>query len=154
IVYDGGTTPTFANAGTFKKSTGTNSSGGGISNSIVFNNTGAVQGNSGILFLQDVGTCGATCGGSWTAGAGAAVQIGGGSGTGALSGPITGAGSVLFGNSGTVNYSGSYNVSGSTGGNGATANFISPGVVTNLGKVNLTSGTLNFSTGKAVKGST
>jgi len=56
IQWDGGT-PTFSSAGTFEKTGGTSTTGGGVGSSIVFNNTGSVQANSGILFVSDNGSC-------------------------------------------------------------------------------------------------
>jgi len=52
IAFDGGTgTPTFNNAGTFEKTLGTASNGGGVGSSIVFKNSGTVIAKSGILLL-------------------------------------------------------------------------------------------------------
>jgi hypothetical protein len=153
IEWDGGTNPTFNNLGTFEKTGGTGTGGGGISSSIVFNNTGSVQANSGILQVLDLGTCGTTCGGTWSVASGDTLQLAS-VGTGAISGSITGAGTVNFGTSGTVNLTGTYNVTGTTEESGATANFVSPVTVTNVGKLIISSGTLNFSTGKAITAST
>ncbi len=148
IAFDGGTNPTINNAGTFKKSAGTTSSGGGMGSGIVFNNTGAVQANSGLLLVGDAGSCGSTCAGTWSVASGDTLQIGSGT-TAALSGGISGAGTVNF-NTGTVNYTGTYNVTGGTGARGGTLNFISPATVTATGPLTITAGTLNFSTGKAI----
>src|SRR5579871_1132926 len=50
IEWDGGS-PTFNNAGTFEKTGGTSTSGGGVGGSLVFNNTGTVISRSGTLLL-------------------------------------------------------------------------------------------------------
>jgi hypothetical protein len=148
IEWDGGS-PTFTNAGTFEKTGGTNATGGGVGSSIVFNNTGSVEANSGVLFVSDSGSCTGTCAGSWSVASGATLQLGSGATAAALSGSISGAGTVIF-PSGTVNYTGNYNVTGGTQVTTGTANFTSPGVVTSAGPLTLNGGTLNFSTGKAV----
>jgi hypothetical protein len=147
IQFEGGTNPTFNNAGTFEKTGGTNTTGGGVSASIVFNNTGVVEANSGVLSFGDVGVCSATCAGSWSVLTGDTLQLGSGTAAGALSGPITGAGTVNF-NTGTVNYTGTYNVTGGTTVSGGTANFTA--AATSVGVLTITGGTLNLSTGKAV----
>src|SRR5215472_7402465 len=148
IAWNGGS-PTFDNAGTFEKTGGTGTGGGGVGSSIVFNNTGAVQANSGILLVLDNGSCTGTCAGSWSVAAGATLQLGGGTTAVALSGSISGAGTVVF-PTGTVNYTGSYNVTGGTQVTNGVANFTSPATVTNAGALTLSGGTLNFSTGKAI----
>ena len=153
IAFDGGTTPTFSNTGTFEKTAGTASNGGGVGSSIVFNNTGTVEANSGTLFIDDAGTCSGTCAGSWSVTAGANLQLGS-AGTTALDGKISGAGKVTFGTSGTVNYTGTYDVTGGTTANGATTNFITPATVTATGALTINSGILNFSTGKAISAAT
>ncbi|MGC2357027.1 MAG: choice-of-anchor D domain-containing protein, partial [Candidatus Acidiferrum sp.] len=51
IAFDGGTIPTFSNAGTFEKTAGTASNGGGMGSGIVFKNSGTVIAKSGILLL-------------------------------------------------------------------------------------------------------
>ena len=147
IEWDGGT-PTFSNAGTFEKTGGTSASGGGIGGSLVFNNTGSVLANSGILMVGDAGSCTGTCAGSWSVASGATLQLGTAT-TAALKGPISGAGTVIF-STGTVNYTGSYNVTGGTQATDGTANFTAPATVTSTGALSLSGGTLNFSTGKAV----
>jgi hypothetical protein len=149
IEFEGGTSPTFANAGTFQKTGGTSTTGGGISSSIVFNNTGSVQANSGILQVLGLGSCSTTCGGTWSVGSGVTLQLAS-AGTAALSGGISGAGTVNFGSSGTINLTGTYNVTGTTEATGVTANFVSPGSVTSVGKLMISNGTVNFSTGKAI----
>src|SRR6516162_5129123 len=150
IVFNGGGTPTFNNAGTFKKTGGTHNSGGEIGRSIVFNNTGTVMAGSGILQVQDNGVCTGSCGGSWSGVSGATLQLGGPTSGTALSGPISGAGAVIF-DLGTVTYTGTYNVTGgTTASGGATVNFTSPATLTNIGPLTVSGGTLNFSTGKAI----
>src|ERR1035438_5418317 len=153
IAFEGGNTPTFSNAGTFKKTGGTSTSGGGVSSGIVFNNSGAVQANTGILAISDAGSCTGMCSGTWSVATGATLQLGSG-GTAALSGKISGAGTVNFGSSGTLNYTGTYDITGGTTGSGAIVNFTSPASVLPAGALTITSGTLNFSTGKAVSVST
>jgi hypothetical protein len=153
IAFEGGNPPTFSNAGTFEKTGGTSTSGGGVSSGIVFNNSGAVQANTGILTIADAGSCTGVCSGTWSVATGATLQLGSG-GTAALSGKISGAGTVNFGSSGTLNYTGTYDITGGTTGSGAIVNFTSPATVTATGPLTITSGTLNFSTGKAVSVST
>jgi Abnormal spindle-like microcephaly-assoc'd, ASPM-SPD-2-Hydin len=149
IQFEGGTTPVFNNAGTFEKTGGTDSSGGGISSAITFNNTGTVTDSSGILFASNVGVCNGTCGGSWSVASGATLQLGGGATAAAVSGPISGAGTVVF-TTGTVNYTGTYDVTGGTQVTSGTVNFTSPAKLTSVGPVNVGNGTMNFSTGKAI----
>jgi len=149
IQFEGGTTPVFNNAGTFEKTGGTSSTGGGINAAITFNNTGTVADNSGTLFLTNVGVCGGTCAGSWTVASGATLQLGSGSTAAAVSGPISGAGTVQFA-TGTVNYTGTYNVTGGTQATEGIANFASPATLTSVGPINVGNGTLNFVTGKTI----
>ncbi|MFZ0817966.1 MAG: choice-of-anchor D domain-containing protein [Candidatus Sulfotelmatobacter sp.] len=149
IQFEGGTTPVFNNAGTFEKTGGTNSSGGGISNSITFNNTGTVTDSSGVLFASNIGVCSGTCAGSWSVVSGATLGLGSGSTAAAVSGPISGAGTVQF-TTGTVNYTGAYDVTGGTQATNGTVNFISPAKLTSVGSLNVGNGTMNFSTGKLI----
>ncbi|HKM46001.1 MAG TPA: choice-of-anchor D domain-containing protein [Terriglobales bacterium] len=152
IQFEGGTAPTFNNAGTFEKTSGTGVNGGGVGGTIVFNNTGTVEANSGTLLIGNAGNCGGMCGGSWSVASGATLQLGSG-GTAALNGGVSGAGKVNFA-SGTVNYTGKYDVTGGTEATGGTANFISPATVTSAGPLTIDSGTLNFSTGKTISTTT
>jgi hypothetical protein len=147
IGFEGGTTPVFNNAGTFQKTGGTSSSGGGIGAEITFNNTGTVTDSSGTLFASNIGACSGTCGGSWSVVSGATLQLGSGATTAALSGPISGAGTVQF-TTGTVNYTGTYNVTGGTQATNGTVNFTSP--LTSVGPLNISGGALNFVTGKTI----
>ena len=150
IAWGGGSTPpTFNNAGTFEKTAGTDSTGGGLANLITFNNTGSVLSSSGILLVDNNGVCSGTCAGSWSVSSGTTLQLGGAGTAGALSGPISGAGTVVFA-SGTVNYTGTYNVTGGTQATSGTANFTSPATLTNVGPITITNGTLNFTTGKTI----
>ena len=149
IQFEGGTTPVFNNAGTFEKTGGTSNSGGGVGASITFNNTGTVTNSSGILFLSNVGVCSGTCAGSWSVASGATLQLGGGSTAAAVSGPISGAGTVQF-TTGTVNYTGAYDVTGGTQTTNGTVNFTSPAKLTSVGALNVSNGTMIFSTGKAI----
>ena len=149
IQFEGGTVPVFNNAGTFEKTGGTSTSGGGVSNAVTFNNTGTVTDSSGILSISNVGVCSGTCAGSWSVASGATLQLGSGSTTAAVSGPISGAGTVVFA-TGTVNYTGTYNVTGGTQATSGIANFNSPATVTSVGPINVSNGTLNFVTGKTI----
>jgi hypothetical protein len=153
IQFEGGTTPVFNNAGTFEKTGGTSTSGGGISDSITFNNTGTVTDSSGILFASNVGVCSGTCAGSWSLASGATLELGGGATAAAVSGPISGAGTVQF-TTGTVNYTGTYDVTGGTQATNGTVNFTSPAKLTSVGPVNIGNGTINFSTGKTITATT
>ena len=149
IQFEGGTIPVFNNAGTFEKTGGTSASGGGVSNAVTFNNTGTVTDSSGILSISNVGVCSGTCAGSWTVALGATLELGSGATTAAISGPISGAGTVAF-TTGTVNYTGKYNVTGGTQATSGTANFNAPAAVTSVGPINVSNGTLNFVTGKTI----
>jgi hypothetical protein len=149
IQFEGGTIPVFNNAGTFEKTGGTSTSGGGVSNSITFNNTGTVTDNSGILSISNVGVCSGTCAGSWSVASGTTLELGGGATAAAVSGPISGAGTVVF-TVGTVNYTGTYNVTGGTQTTSGTVNFNSPAALTSVGPINVSNGTLNFVTGKTI----
>ncbi|HTW56504.1 MAG TPA: choice-of-anchor D domain-containing protein, partial [Terriglobales bacterium] len=137
------------NAGTFEKTGGTTSTGGGVSTSITFNNTGTVTDSSGILYVSNVGVCGGTCAGSWSVGSGATLELGGGTTAAGVSGTISGAGTVQF-TTGTVNYTGTYDVTGGTQATQGTANFNSPAKLTSVGPINISYGTLNFATGKTI----
>ncbi len=146
-----GGTPVFNNSGTFEKTGGTTSTGGGVGSGVVFNNMsgGVVEANKGILFFNDLGNCAptfTTCAGSWSVLTGDTLELGSAA-TGALSGPISGAGAVNF-TAGTVNLTGTYNVTGGTTASEGTANFTKP--VTSVGPLTISGGTLNFSTGKTV----
>jgi fibronectin-binding autotransporter adhesin len=149
IQFEGGTTPVFNNSGTFEKTGGTSSSGGGISSAITFNNTGTVTGSSGTLFASNVGVCSGTCAGSWSVASGTTLELGGGTTAGAVSGPISGAGTVVF-TTGTVNYTGTYDVTGGTQATSGTVNFTSPAKLTSVGPINISNGTMNFVTGKTI----
>ena len=148
IQFEGGTAPTFNNEGTFEKTAGTGANGGGVGSTIVFNNTGTVEANSGMLYIDNAGTCSGTCG-SWSVAAGSILQLGSAA-TASLNGKISGAGKVTFGPSGTLNYTGTYDITGGTTVSGGTANFVSPATVTAAGPLTINSGTLNFSTGKTI----
>ena len=64
LVFGGGNTVAFNNAGTFEKTGGTATSTVGLP----FNNTGTVLGNSGTMSFTGGGNCGSTCSGTFTAG--------------------------------------------------------------------------------------
>jgi hypothetical protein len=149
IQYEGGTVPIFNNAGTFEKTGGTSTSGGGVSNAVTFNNTGTVTDSSGILSVSNVGVCSGTCAGSWSVVSGATLELGGGVTAAAMSGPISGAGTVVFA-TGTVNYTGKYDVTGGTQATSGTVNFNAPATVTSVGPINVSNGTMNFVTGKTI----
>jgi hypothetical protein len=153
ILFEGGTTAVFNNAGTFEKTGGTTTTGGGVGNSITFNNTGTVTvtaaDSGGILFVSNVGACSGTCAGSWSLASGTTLRLGGGTTAAAVSGAISGAGTVVF-TTGTVNYTGAYNVTGGTQATGGTANFTSPATLTSVGPIDITNGALNFATGKTI----
>jgi hypothetical protein len=149
IQFEGGTTPVFNNAGTFEKTGGTGSGGGGINSAITFNNTGAVTDSSGTLFVSNVGVCSGTCAGSWSVVSGGTLELGGGATAAAISGPISGAGTVVF-TTGTVNYTGKYDVTGGTQVTNGVANFNAPATVTSVGPITVGNGTLNFTTGKII----
>src|SRR5882762_287979 len=143
ITNQGGTGQAFNNGGTFKKSGGT-----GTSTVIAFNNTGAVQVTAGTLNFGGGGSCGGTCGGSWAVGSGA--TLGFTSGTYALSGSVSGAGTVNF-VGGTETLTGTYNITGGRTASGCTANLTAPGTGSSVGPLAISNvGVLNFSTGGAI----
>jgi len=127
---------TFNNSGLFEKTTTTGTS----TVTPVFINTGSVQVNTGTLNFSAVGNSSAP----WSVATGATLGLSAGSGTAALSGNITGAGTGAANfNGGTITLTGTYNVPGGTNGLGGTTNF--NGTTTNVGPVTAT-GTLNFTT--------
>jgi hypothetical protein len=134
---------TFNNMGTFAKTAGTSTS----AIEPIFNNTGAVAANAAILDLVGGGSCGGTCGGSWSTASGGTLQFD--TGTFTLSGKITGAGTVTF-SSGTEALTGTISLTGNTNFSGAVVDFDQTGSVTFSGPVNLANGyvsgpaTLNF----------
>ncbi len=135
---------TFNNQGTFAL---TDSNQSNVT--VTFNNTGSVQaGSSGTLDFSAVGTST----GSWSVTSGSTLFLDSGSGnTAALSGPISGAGTVILGyNSGTDNITGTYNVTGATKIQGGTVNFAAPVTLTSTGPLTVSAGVANFTTGKAI----
>src|SRR5262249_52951638 len=118
-----------------------------VNSPVAFNNTGSVQANSGTLNFGGGGSCGGTCGGTWSVGSGAALGFV--SGTFALSGGFSGAGTVNF-SGGTETLTGTYNITGGTTASGGIATFTTPGTVTSVGPLTITGGALNFTTGGAI----
>ncbi len=115
--FDLGSGGTFNNSGTFTRNTGAGTYQ--VHNALVFNNTGAVDVNSGTLNLQG----GGTSTGSFVANAGGVLNFGGGTHNLNAGTSVTGAGTVQIGG-GTWNLNaGTYNVTGTTMVNGGTANF-------------------------------
>src|SRR5687767_9596298 len=124
---DDGTSALFENLGTFQKTGGMGTSA--IANA--FNNTGALDVQSGTVWLQQ----GGTHAGSFT-GAGT-LQFGGGAHV------LTGTSSVTVANAtfsaGTTDVGGTYNIAGTTTVNGGTASFT--GTLASLGNaLDITSG--------------
>ena len=94
--------------------------------------------------------------GSWTVSSGALLNFGSTTSTGifALSGPVTGAGGVVF-SGGTGNVTANYNITGSTTvASGGTANWLSPATVASVGALAISGGTANFSSGNPVTANT
>src|SRR6266513_1461573 len=146
IQNGGGTGQAFNNnGGTFRKSGGTGVST--VNTPIAFNNTGAVQVTAGTLNFGGGGSCAGTCGGSWAVGSG--TTLGFTLGTYALSGSVSGAGTVNF-VGGTETLTGTDNIKSGTTASGCTANFTAPGTVTSVGPLTISGGVLNFSTGGAI----
>ena len=121
----------FNNSGVFKKTAGT-------STTIVhplFTNTGAVLGESGTVRF---GYLTGTSAGSWSASAGAALELNGGSPTPSLSGNISGAGTVSFSH-GTVNIiaGATFTETGTLAINGGAVDFETGSTVTIPGTVHL-----------------
>jgi hypothetical protein len=114
---------TFNNAGTFEKT-------GGTATTTVypaFTNTGKVLGNAATLSIQNLA---GTSSGSWSAAAGDALVLDGGTTAPSLSGNFSGAGTVYF-SSGTVN-------------------VIAGATFTGSGALVINGGTVFFETGSAV----
>lgn len=150
----GGAVSSFANAGTFRKMTGTGTTT--IANTVPFTNTGAVDVQSGILSING----GGTSTGSFNVSSSATLQFGAGPGAGTFninSGPgITGSGATTI-NTATVNVNAaSYPiatalnlVAGTLGGTGTTQ---ANGVLTFTGGI--VSGAVNGNGGVLFTGST
>jgi hypothetical protein len=140
-----GTTAKFNNAGTFTKISA-NSGPTDFAN-VLFNNTGTVNVNSGIIELDTGGTDSA---GTFNVASGGKLYFAGGITT--LASSITASGSglpptVLF-SAGTTDVTGTYNLAnGVTTISGATVNFTASSTLTSLGGVVtiIGSGTANFS---------
>ena len=134
-------TGTFNNYGSIAKSgTGTTST----INVTVFSNAGAVTASQGTLEISPTSL--AASSGNYTA-TGSAVILFSGAHTFTPAASISGSGSIEF-KTGVVDYPGVYSISGTTRISGATVNFISPAVLTNLGaNILLSAGTLNLNTG-------
>lgn len=138
-----GTTAKFNNAGTFTKVSA--DSGTTEFANVLFNNTGTVNVNSGILELDTGGTDSA---GAFKVASGGRLYFAGGTTT--LASSITASVStlppiVLF-SGGTTDVTGTYNLAnGVTTISGATVNFTASSTLTNLGLVTISSGTANFS---------
>ncbi|HTA56525.1 MAG TPA: Ig-like domain-containing protein, partial [Candidatus Baltobacteraceae bacterium] len=116
LVFGGGATSAFNNAGKFEKTGGTGTS----TISVNFNNTGTVLGNSATMAFTGGGNCGSTCGGSYTPNTVGSINFAGG----------------IFGQSGPINGTGTVNF------NGATMNFGTGTATISTTNVNLISGTL------------
>jgi hypothetical protein len=130
-------TPIFANAGQFNVNPG---SGGIASVAVAFNNTSAVNIQSGTLSLSGGGTTTGT--GSFSVPSGTDLDFAGGTYNLALGSSVTGAGNFSV-SSGTVNENGTFNVGGTNTFSAGTANFL--GAYTISGNtVNIVAGTANF----------
>ena len=116
LVFGGGATSAFNNAGKFEKTGGTGTS----TISVNFNNTGTVLDNSATMAFTGGGNCGSTCGGSYTPNTVGSINFAGG----------------IFGQSGPINGTGTVNF------NGATMNFGTGTATISTTNVNLISGTL------------
>jgi len=101
IAFEGGTTPVFNNAGTFEKTGGTTTTGGGFGSSITVNNSGTVSAKSGILLLGSLftQTGGSTLleGGNIATSGTATMTVNGGSvfGAGTITGGLTNTAGVV-----------------------------------------------------------
>jgi hypothetical protein len=116
----GGTAGTFNNSGLFRKS----ATAGTTTSSLVFNNNGTVDVQSGTFSLFGSGSHN----GAFTVGLGATLTFGGSHNLSGTSG-ISGSGTVTFGvdgsGAGVTTISGSYTISGSTWITTGTVNFVS-----------------------------
>ena len=151
-----GASNTFSNTGTFQKSGGssTSTTSGIYGNDGTFTNTNTGQVLAKIGQLNMNGA--STGSGSWTVSSGAFLNFGSTTSTGifALSGPVTGAGGVVF-SGGTGNVTANYNITGSTTvASGGTANWLSPATVASVGALAISGGTANFSSGNPVTANT
>ncbi|MBA3963745.1 MAG: S-layer family protein, partial [Chthoniobacterales bacterium] len=134
--FDNGGGGTFNNTGTFTRNTGT--TGFFIGSNIVFNNTGTVNVQSGLLSLG--GGDGGSTTGDFNVSAGATLNFASDFNLAAAS-SVSGAGSVDF-SFGTISVAGAYNVTGTSNFSGATVNFNS--TVTSTGALNITGGSVFF----------
>ena len=144
------------NNGIFQKSGGTTTTtlGGVYGTSGTFNNGSAGQVLAKVGQLNING--GGTGGGSWSASAGANLQLGSITPTAqilAISGPVSGAGTVIFAGA-TENITGTYNVTGATQVTGGNASWLGPAAVTNVGALTISNGAANFSSGSPINPST
>lgn len=151
IANQGGTTPVFNNSGAFSKTGGATTR---TNVSATFNNTSpgsvSIGQNLPELDFYLVGPAAST--GSWSVAAGSILGLSAGSSnTVAISGTISGAGTVDFGfNGGTLNVTGvsagAYNVTGGTRTTGGAGVASFNGTTTNTGTIGSASGYLNFNT--------
>jgi hypothetical protein len=118
-----GGSPRFDNAGTFRKSA---NAGTTTMSGVSFNNSGAVEIQTGTLRLSG----GGAHGGSFGVSAGTTFNLAGGAHTGNATSSITGAGEFTM-SGGTVNLAGLVNVSGSNTFRGGTANLTGNYICTN-----------------------
>ncbi|MEI6077879.1 MAG: hypothetical protein WCS94_20025, partial [Verrucomicrobiota bacterium] len=123
-----------ANAGLFRKTTGTATTA--LSSTIAFNNTGSVEVQTGTLSLGG----GGTSTGTFTALAGTTLDLGGGIHNFTASSSVSGVGTFSV-SGGTANLAGSLNVAGTNSFSAGTANF--------SGSYAIVGGTLNISGGTA-----
>ncbi len=134
-----GTEGAFNNVGTLRKSAGTGTS----TIDIAFNNTGAVDVQTGTLSL----TKGGASDNGFSGAAGTTLEFGGGTHT-LNAGATVSIPNVIF-SSGTVSLSDSYNATTNTTVSGGTANF--NGTVTSVGSsVTVSNGTANFSSASSI----
>ena len=136
-------TGTFNNSGAFQRTT----SAGNAAVSCFFNNTGAVDVQSGELSLQDSGTHT----GSFDA-TGALLRFSGG--THSLSAATSVTGTAVEVGNGTITMNGSYAVTGSTTVAFGTITFSPTSTVTSVGALDVSNGTLTFNSGETIAPST
>ena len=112
---------------------------------VAFNNSGTVDMQSGALSLQN----GGLDSGAFSVETGAYLGFdGNGTTTLSPSSQVAGAGVVEMSNNATVNVAGAYNGSGVLQVNGGNVKFTAP--ISSVGKISVTGGTLDFSTGATV----
>ncbi|MBE9160631.1 putative Ig domain-containing protein [Nodosilinea sp. LEGE 06152] len=117
--FYGDSSTTFNNAGTLTKSVGSTDGTDSSVISALFNNSGTVEVQQGVLSLQG----GGSSTGNFSIQSGGSLEFSGGTHTLGNSSSIDGAGKVRFSNGSTTEVGGAYNLTGTTEITGGIANF-------------------------------